>query len=90
MKPEVLAEQYWKPDYQLWYAHDGFGCGPHAIGRSIRCTCLGDGEETLWNRTDFFGALQEEFLPDWAQDRIQELRPKEQSQAIKTGQMEMG
>ena len=90
MKPEVLAEPYWKPDYQLWYAHDGFGCGPHAIGRSIRCTCLGDGEETRWNRTDFIGALQEEFLPDWAQDRIQELRPKEQSQAIKTAQMEMG
>lgn len=90
MKPEVLAEQYWKPDYQLWYAHDGFGCGPHAIGRSIRCACLGDGEETRWNRTDFIGALQEEFLPDWAQEPLRALRSAEQARTLKPKQMEMG
>lgn len=90
MKPEVLAEPYWKPDYQLWYAHDGFGCGPHAIGRSIRCTCLGDGEETRWNRTDFIGAFQEEFLPDWAQEPLRALRSVEQARTLKPKQMEMG
>ena len=89
MKPEVLAEQYWKPDYQLWYAHDGFGCGPHAIGRSIRCTCLTDGEMTRWNRSDFIGAIQEEFLPDWAQEKLQELQSAEHSQMMQPGQMEM-
>lgn len=90
MKPEVLAEPYWKPEYQLWYAHDGFGCGPHAIGRSIRCTCLGDGEETRCNRTDFIGALQEEFLPDWAQEPLRALRSAEQARILKPKQMEMG
>ena len=90
MKPEVLAKPYWKPDYQLWYAHDGFGCGPHAIGRSIRCTCLGDGEETRWNRTDFIGAFQEEFLPDWAQEPLRALRSVEQARTLKPKQMEMG
>lgn len=90
MKPEVLAEPYWKPDYQLWYAHDGFGCGAHAIGRSIRCTCLADGEETRWNRTDFIGALQEEFLPDWAQEPLHALRSAEQARTLKPKQMEMG
>ena len=44
-------------------AHDGFGCSPHAVGRSIRCTCLGDGEQTRWNRTDFTGVLKEESSP---------------------------
>ena len=53
------------------YAHDGFGCSPKAIGRSIRCTCLGDGEMTRWNRTDFIGALKDEFLPEWAKDMSQ-------------------
>ena len=55
------------------YAHDGFGCQPHAIGRSIRCICLGDGEETRWNRTDFTGVLKDEFLPDWASEKLKEL-----------------
>ena len=55
------------------YAHDGFGCSPHAIGRSIRCTCLGDGEHTRWNRADFIGVLKDEFLPDWAKEKLEQL-----------------
>lgn len=55
------------------YAHDGFGCSPHAIGRSIRCTCLGDGEHTRWNRSDFIGILQENLLPEWAEEKLNEL-----------------
>lgn len=74
MRPEVFQESYWEPKYQLWYAHDGFGCGPHAIGCSIRCTCLGDGEHTRWNRTDFIGPIKEEFLPDWAKEQAEQLR----------------
>ncbi len=56
------------------YAHDDFGCSPNSIGRSIRCTCLGDGEETRWNRSDFIGVLDERYLPDWAVDKLHELR----------------
>ena len=73
-----IYQELWTPQAQLWYAHDGFGCGPHAIGRSIRCTCLGDGEMTRWNRTDFIGVLKEEFLPDWAEEKLKELRGQEQ------------
>ena len=80
MLPETLRESYWEPKYQLWYAHDGFGCTPGAIGRSIRCTCLGDGEETRWNRTDFIGVLKEECLPQWAAEALSKLiEDKEQS-----------
>ena len=51
-----------------------------AIGRSIRCTCLGDGEETRWNRTDFIGVLKEECLPQWAAEALSKLTEgKEQS-----------
>ena len=63
LSPDTLKESCWTPQNQLWLAHDGFGCSPHAVGRSIRCTCLGDGEQTRWNRTDFTGVLKEEFLP---------------------------
>lgn len=78
LSPDTLKESYWTPQAQLWYAHDGFGCSPHAIGRSVRCTCLGDGEMTSWNRTDFIGVLREEFLPDWAEEKLEELRGQEQ------------
>ena len=74
LSPDTLKESYWTPQAQLWYAHDGFGCSPTAVGRSIRCTCLGDGEMTRWNRADFIGVLKEEFLPGWAAEKLEELR----------------
>ena len=89
LSPETLRESCWSQENQLWYAHDGFGCSPHAIGRSIRCTCLGDGEETRWNRTDFVGVLKEVLLPDWAQEKLAELRGPEQAEAPGMGGMTM-
>ena len=73
LSPDTLRESCWTQENQLWYAHDGFGCSPHAIGRSIRCTCLGDGEHTRWNRLDFIGVLQENLLPEWAEEKLNEL-----------------
>lgn len=32
LSPDVLKESYWNEGAQLWYAHDGFGCSPRAIG----------------------------------------------------------
>ena len=79
LSPDTLQESCWTPQNQLWYAHDGFGCRPNAIGRSIRCTCLGDGEMTRWNRTEFLGVLKEEFLPGWAKEKVIELKGQEQN-----------
>lgn len=76
LSPDTLKESCWQQENQLWLAHDGFGCRPHAIGRSVRCTCLGDGEETRWNRSEFIGVLKEEHLPDWAREKLEELQPK--------------
>lgn len=69
---KLLSERLFFPVH-IRYAHDGFGCSPHAIGRSIRCTCLGDGEHTRWNRSDFIGVLQENLLPEWAEEKLNEL-----------------
>ena len=84
LSPDTLKESCWSPQNQLWYAHDGFGCSPTAIGRSVRCTCLGDGEMTRWNRTDFIGVLKEEFLPDWAKEKLMELKGQEQNDVSPT------
>ena len=71
LSPNTLKEEYWSPENQLWLAQSGFGCSPTARGRSILCTCLGDGEQTRWNRNDFVGVLKDEFLPDWAKESSQ-------------------
>lgn len=73
LSPNILKECCWRPYDQLWYAHDGFGCTPHARGRSVRCTCLSDGEETRWNRHDFVGVLKDNCMPDWAREKLEQL-----------------
>ena len=85
LSPDTLKESYWSPENQLWYAHDGFGCSPHAIGRSVRCTCLGDGEMTRWNRNEFIGVLDDKYLPEWARTKLTELTAPQQDEPEMTG-----
>ena len=83
LSPDTLKESCWSQENQLWYAHDGFGCSPHAIGRSVRCTCLGDGEMTRWNRSEFVGVLDDKYLPEWAKEKLTELAaPKQDAPEI--------
>lgn len=89
LSPDTLREEYWTPKAQLWYAHGGFGCSPTARGRAIVATCLGDGERVFWNRQDFDGVLDEKYLPDWAREKLQELRTPAPEPAQGTGGMEM-
>ena len=89
LSPDILKESCWRLEDQLWYAHDGFGCRPHARGRSIRSTCLGDGEQTRWNRADFVGVLKDELLPEWARERLAELTGQKQSGDPVMGGMDM-
>ena len=88
LSPDTLKESYWSQENQLWYAHDGFGCRPHAIGRSVRCTCLSDGEMTRWNRHEFIGVLDEKYLPDWAREKLMELTAPRQ-EASTAGEMKL-
>ena len=88
LSPDTLKESCWNQADQLWYAHDGFGCRPHAIGRSVRCTCLGDGEITHWNRHEFIGVLDEKYLPDWAREKLMELTAPRQEEPA-AGEMKL-
>lgn len=84
---KLLSERLFFPVH-IRYAHDGFGCSPTAIGRSVRCTCLGDGEMTRWNRDEFIGVLDEKFLPEWAQEKLAELTaPRQEESAM--GEMKL-
>ena len=87
MSPFTLKESYWAPENQLWLAESGFGCSPTARGRSILCTCLGDGEQTRWNRNDFVGVLKDEYLPGWAKESLKQYQRPEQAEKQ---EMQMG
>ncbi|MBO4915798.1 MAG: DUF3849 domain-containing protein [Oscillospiraceae bacterium] len=92
MKPNTLNEESMTPHNQLWLATGGFGCNPKASGRAIYATNLGDGTEARWNREDFVGVLDEQYLPDWAQSwRDALLAPMIMHDAApQMGGMEMG
>lgn len=91
LRPDRLKESCLSAQNQLWYGDCGFGCSPTSSGRAVFATCLGDGEKVRWNRTDFIGVLDEQYLPDWAMERLAELRGSTQEQADTPaqGNMEM-
>jgi len=81
LSPETLRESCWDARNQLWLGEGGFGCSPTSLGRAVYATCLGDGEQTRWDRSDFTGVLDEQYLPDWALERLEELRAPRQEQS---------
>ena len=92
LRPNALKEEYWSDRNQLWVGETGFGCSPTASGRAVYATCLGDGEKARWDRADFLGVMDEKYLPDWAQEKLAELRgpAQEQAEGPAQGGMEMG
>lgn len=92
LRPDRLKDECWSAQNQVWYGECGFGCSPTASGQAVFATCLGDGEKARWNRADFVGVLDEQYLPDWAQERLTELRGSDQEQTDGPAQsgMEMG
>lgn len=82
LSPEHIDEEDWNQEFQLYYAHDGFGCSPTARGRSIRSTRLSDGKNLRWDRQDFIGSVKDEYLPDWARQQTEKLRRGEQITSI--------
>ena len=76
LKPEVLKDEYKQGDYQYFYAYGGFGCRPESLGRKVAGEFLKDGESCSFAREDFAGVADESQLPDWARERIAEIRER--------------
>ncbi len=85
MSPFTLKESYWAQENQLWYATGGFGCSPTASGRAVYATCLGDGEKTRWDRSDFIGIIKDEHLPDWAREQVEKLQSGQEITPVTPG-----
>ena len=69
-----VPAEYKKGDFQLYYANCGFGCSPTALGRKVFGMFLIDGEETNFSRSDFYGIADESKIPDWAIEKLAEIR----------------
>jgi len=88
ISPQSLKEEYWKPEFQLWYANHGNGCNPNGIGTGVFATCLYDGDKNKWARANVVGVIKDEFLPDWAKEKLKEIKNPQQED-IKGGDMSL-
>ena len=79
LSTDTLLETAWSQENQLWLANGGFGCDPNARGHAIHATCLGDDETCYWNREDFCGVLDEQYLPEWATEKLEAIQSFRQS-----------
>ena len=87
LKPSVLKHEYQSPDYQLFYATSGFGCDPSKIGTAVYGYFLKDDEHTNFRRQDFIGVVDEEYLPDWAKEKLEQ-QGSDESEDITIGGMQ--
>ena len=82
LNPTVLKDSYKTPDYQLFLADGEFGCSPIARGRAVYGQFLKDGEETNYERQDFLGVLKDEYMPDWAREKLPEKQEQTNEQKM--------
>ena len=89
LSPNTLSEEFWSPQNQLWLAESGFGCSPDSRGRKVFGQFLKDGEKTHYQRSDIVGILKDEYLPEWAKEKLDELAPlnEDESEGMTMGGM---
>jgi len=76
--PTNLKDAYKSSANQLIYCESGFGCRPTASGRKVYGRSIMDGESVQYDHNDFVGELKEEFLLDWAKQRLAEMGVKQE------------
>ena len=70
INPSRLNDNFKTPENQLFMATSGFGCSPGKSGRAVYGYFLKDDEHCRWNREDFIGILKDEFVPNWAKEKL--------------------
>lgn len=83
IRPDNLKDEYKTPDDQLFYATGGFGCVPNSRGQKVYGYFIKDGEKTYYPREKIIGVLKEEFLPEWAAERLVELNSQAEGESSK-------
>ena len=72
IRSEVLKEEYRTPENQLFFAISGSGCEPYSDDRTVFGSFL-NGETTHLQRSDLIGIIADEYIPNWAKERAEQL-----------------
>ena len=74
LRPEFLSDERKDGRHQLFFGKFGNGCKPDAMGHKVYGFMLDSEEETYFNRHDILGVADESKLPDWATEKLAQLR----------------
>lgn len=74
LRPEFLSDERKDGRYQLFFGKFGNGCKPESMGHKVYGFMLDSGEETYFNRYDILGVADESKLPEWATEKLVQLR----------------
>lgn len=83
IRADALRPEYRMAPYQLVYVTGGNGAMANAIGRACFCRNLYNGEKNKCVRSNFYGEVKMEHLPDWAKERLEKMRKKEQDREVR-------
>ena len=86
LRPDILKDEFKTPEDQIFWVDGDNGARPHAIGRKVYGKFLKDGEKTHFFRSDILGVLKDEFIPEWAREKLAEMQEPEQ---MESGGLEM-
>ena len=82
LRPTSLRDEYKQADTQIFLCSGGFGARADARGRKVYGQFLSDGEQCQFDRQDFLGVVKEEHLPEWALEKLEQIRQPEQEQNL--------
>jgi len=73
IKPEALAHEYRRSEYQIKLCTGGFGTTRGARGSAIFCKDLYSGKESRFERSDVAGVANPNKLPAWALKKAKQM-----------------
>lgn len=85
IQPERLRPEYRTADKQLVLVTGGFGAHANSRGRAVYTINLYSGKESRWNREDILGVIKPECMPDWANERLKQIKAERNMKQNKHG-----
>lgn len=77
VRADILRPEYRRAEYQIMLVTGGNGAKENGRGRACFCTELHNRRRSRWDRQDFIGEVKEECLPQWAKERLAEIKAEE-------------
>ncbi|MCH5296040.1 MAG: hypothetical protein J1E85_00050 [Ruminococcus sp.] len=76
IKPSALRREYQTSEHQLYFCVGGFGAEGNSRGCAVFLHSIIDDRHTRFNREDILGIIKADKIPEWANDKVNELIAK--------------